>query len=215
MFVKIWMQQDIISVSSNTTIAEADRLLQDHPFRHLPVVEHGELLGIISGTDITRAMPSTIDASLSPEDKMMLSQAKVSMFMTESPVTTTPLASLESVALQMSTHKIGAVPVLENNTLVGIITESDILRAFAEILSGDSHGARIEIQIGHDSLELYTMIDICKQHKMSLTAITVYRDFSPDQQLITLRVSGERIDEMVDALWDSGIKVNQVVMDGS
>ncbi len=213
MFVKIWMQQDIISVTSNTTIAEADMLLQDHSFRHLPVVEQGELLGIISGTDITRAMPSTIDASLSPEDKMMLSQAKVSMFMAETPVTTTPLASLESVALQMSTYKIGAVPVLESNTLAGIITESDILRAFAEILSGDGHGARIEIQIGHDSLELYTVIEICKQYQLCLTSITVYRDFSPDQQLITLRVSGERVDEMIDGLWDSGIKVNQVLKD--
>ncbi|MBU1138359.1 MAG: hypothetical protein KKA76_05230, partial [Proteobacteria bacterium] len=92
-------------------------------------------------------------------------------------------------------------------------TESDIFKAFIEILGAGEEGARVEVQVGRDRSAIYTVIEICNQFDIELTAITVYRNFSPDQQLLTLRVSGEKLEQMVDALWKAGAKVNRIIMD--
>ncbi|HID69758.1 MAG TPA: CBS domain-containing protein [Desulfobacterales bacterium] len=210
MFIKLWMQQDVITVDQETSIGEAKEITQHHNFRHLPVVEGKKLIGIITQTDINKALPAAIDSSFTPENRIIASHAKVSSFMVADPVTVHPMDPLEKVALLMQRFKIGAVPVIEDEQLIGIITESDIFKAFAEILSGDEKGARIEMQIGHETTAIHTITEICKQFEMNITAITLYRNFSPDHQLLTIRVNGREIEKLIDALWKSGAKVNRV-----
>jgi acetoin utilization protein AcuB len=213
MFIKLWMHQDVVTIEKETPIAQAKELLLQHDFRHLPVMEDEKLLGIITQSDIDKALPSAIDASLSPEERIIAAQAKVSSFMTANPVTANPLDPLENVALQMHRFKIGALPVLEEDRLVGIITENDIFQAFTEILGAANKDTRIEIQIPRSRDAVYEIINICKRFEMHLNAITVYKNFSPEQQLLTIRVNGAAIDDLVDALWKSGAKVNRVVKD--
>ena len=210
MFIKLWMQQDVITVDQETSIGEAKEIMQQHNFRHLPVTEGEKLIGIITQTDIDRALPAAIDSSVTHESRMIAAHAKVSSFMVADPVTVQPLDPLEKAALLMQRFKMGAVPVVKDEQLVGIITESDVLKALSEILNGDKTGARIEMQIGLESSAIYTITEICRQFKMNLTAITLYRNFSPKHQLLTIRVNGRELDEMIDALWKSGAKVNRV-----
>lgn len=211
MFIKLWMHQDVVTIEKETPITQAKEIFQQHNFRHLPVLEDDKLLGIITQSDIDKALPSALDASLSPEDRIIAAQAKVSSFMTGDPVTAHPLDPLENVALLMHRFKIGAVPVVEEGRLVGIITENDIFKAFTEILGADNADTRIEIQIPKKGDAIYAIMEICKQFNMHLNAITVYTNFSPDQQLLTIRVNGGAIDALVGALWDSGAKVNRVL----
>ena len=213
MFIKLWMHQDVITIDKETPIAQAKEILQQHNFRHLPVVEEEKLLGIITQSDIDKALPSSIDASLTPEDRILANQAKVSSFMTGDPVTAYPLDPLENVALLMHRFKIGAVPVVEDGKLIGMITENDIFKAFTEILGAENRDTRIEIQISKNRGAIHAITDICKRFDMHLNAITVYKNFSPEHQLLTIRVNGTAIDDMVDALWKSGAKVNQVLRD--
>ncbi|MBU0945246.1 MAG: CBS domain-containing protein [Proteobacteria bacterium] len=213
MFVKLWMQQDFISVDQDASLAEAQAILAEHNFRHLLVVEIEKLMGIISQTDIQKALPSAMDSSLKPHERILAAQAKVSSFMTTTPITADPMDPLEDIAILMRKFKIGAVPVLKDQKIVGIITESDIFRAFVEILGGGEEGARVEIEIGKDSSAIYTVIDICKQFDIELIAITVLRNFSPDRQLLTLRLKGKKLEQMVDGLWKAGTKVNRILMD--
>lgn len=210
MFIKLWMQQDITTVDADTPIGEANKIITQSHFRHLPVVEDSTLVGIITQSDIHRALPSAIDSSSSPEKTIIATQAKVSSFMTHSPVTAHPMDPLEDVAILMRRFKIGAVPVVENDELLGIITETDIFQAFAEILGGGESGARIELQIQNNGAAVYKITDICKDFNMQLLAITIFKNYSPDHQLLTIRVTGDQIENMVDALWNSGAKVNRV-----
>jgi len=214
MFIKLWMNQDVIFIDKETPLGQAKEIIDQHKFRHLPVLEEERLVGIITQTDIFKALPSAVDASLGPEDLIIAAHAKVSSFMAANPITAHPMDPLEKVALLMRKFKVGAVPVVEDGKLVGIITETDIFQAFIEILGADTGGARIELQISNDGSAIYTITDICKQFNVNLTAITVYRNFSHDQQLLTIRVNGEKVDAMVDALWDSGAKVNRVLIEG-
>lgn len=213
MFIKLWMKQDIVTIDKETPLGQAKEIIDQHRFRHLPVLEEEKLLGIITKTDINKALPSAVDASLGPGNSLISTHAKVSSFMTTNPVTAHPMDPLEKVALLMRKFKIGAVPVVENDKLVGIITETDIFQAFTEILGAETAGARIELRISNDGTAIYAITDICKQFNMNLTAITVYRNFSHDQQLLTIRVNGEELDDMVDALWNSGAKVNRVTLE--
>ena len=213
MFIKLWMHQDVVTINKETPLGQAKEIIDQHKFRHLPVLEEEKLVGIITQTDIYKALPSAVDASLGPENFIIAAHAKVSSFMAANPVTAHPMEPLEKVALLMRKFKIGAVPVVEDDKLVGIITETDIFQAFTEILGANSSGARIELRISNDGTAIYAITDICKQFNMNLTAIAVYRNFSHDQQLLTIRVNGEELEDMVDALWNSGAKVNRVILE--
>jgi acetoin utilization protein AcuB len=216
MFIKLWMQQDVISIDTEAPISQAIEILQQYNFRHLPVVKEEKLVGIITQTDINKALPSAVDSSLTPENKIILAtQAKVSSFMANNPITAHPMDPLENAALLMHRFKIGAVPVVEDEELVGIITETDIFQAFAEILGAENTGARIELQIKKNGAAIHEITNICKQFDINLIAISVYKNFSHDHQLLTIRVNGEEMDNMVDALWKSGAKVNRILRGNS
>jgi len=212
MFIKLWMHQEVVTVNGDTPLGQAKEIIDQHHFRHLPVVENEKLIGIITQTDINKALPSAVDASVSSEDTIIATQAKVSAFMAINPITAHPMDPLEKVALLMQKFKVGAVPVVEDEKLVGIITETDIFQAFTEILGAEQPGARIELQIHKDGAAINAITAICQRFEMDLTAITVFRNFSQDQQLLTIRVNGKAIDDMVDALWESGAKVNRITM---
>lgn len=133
--------------------------------------------------------------------------------MTSSPVTTDPMEPLEMAANTMRKNKIGSLPVVNaNGTLIGIITEADIGRALMDILGVGKGGARIELQTGKTARELYETFEIFKDFDMTVSSVAVYPDFSETQQLLTIRVQGDDLDAMLDALWKSGCKVHRIMI---
>jgi len=215
MFIKLWMQRDVVTIAPDTPLGEAAEIIRQNSFRHLPVVKDEKLVGIITQKDINQALPSAIDSSLGSENRVIAAQAKISSFMVNQPITASPMDPLENVALLMRKFKIGAVPVVENDKLVGIVTETDIFRAFTEIMGVRETGSRIELQIKNNSTAVYKVVEICKEFNMELNAISVYKNFSHEHQLLTIRVSGEEMDQLIDALWDSGAKINQILAGGN
>ena len=212
MFVKLWMHEEIITIHSDGTIAEAEQLMTRHSIRRLPVVDDdNQLLGILSKEDIHNALPSIIDANFNENARALAHQAKVVSFMTVNPITTDPGEPLEKVAATMRKHKIGGIPVVVQNKLVGIITESDIFQAFIEILGGNAEGVRVEMSIGNKAEALYRTLDLFKKHEMLLLSLTVCNDFSADSRLLTIRFCGEEIDALIDDLWSNGCKINSII----
>jgi acetoin utilization protein AcuB len=130
--------------------------------------------------------------------------------MTRSPVTVEPSTPLEQAALMMRTHKFGSLLVMQNDELVGIITETNVFDAFLEVLGAKKQGARIEIKIDHKAASFYAMLQVFKKCEMTILSITVFPDFSEDYQLVTLKVQGENMDRLIDALWDSGLQINRL-----
>lgn len=210
MFTKLWMQQDVIQVGADTSIGEANEILTRHRFRHLPVTDGKTLLGIITSTDLTKAMPSPVDSEISPEDHIIAQQVKVSAFMTANPVTVSPMTPLEEVANLLKKYKIGAIPVVENNVLIGIITESDIFEAFRAIMDGEINDIRIVMLIDKDQSAIYKVIDCCKEFKATINSISLYSDYSSKQQLMTIRINSKHKDELLSAMWDLNVKIDQI-----
>lgn len=127
-----WMTTDVVCVSGATSIREAAELMKARRIRHLPVMERTRLIGIVTDRDVRDAMPSQA-ASLESDNRLdLLDKVTVRDIMTTRVVGVSPDVSIAKAAGLMCRNKIGSLPVLDEETLVGIITESDILRAVAE-----------------------------------------------------------------------------------
>ncbi|MFQ5847498.1 MAG: CBS domain-containing protein [Candidatus Methylomirabilales bacterium] len=132
MRVQDWMTAEVVTVGGSTSLREAAELMTSRKFRHLPVVEEGRLVGIVSERDLRQAMPSQVmSRALQGSDKL-LDKACVRDIMTRRVVGVSPEVPIGKAAALMARNKIGCLPVLEGEALVGIITGSDILHAVAE-----------------------------------------------------------------------------------
>jgi acetoin utilization protein AcuB len=207
MFVKLWMKTDVITLAPDQTLAEAEALMQQNRIRRLPVVAGPSLVGILTREDIQKAISAGGDES----SRLIAAQGKVAAHMTRNPISADPMDPLEDIALAMRRNKIGGIPIIENKTLVGIITESDIFRALTEILGAGKNGARVEMKIGQSSKELFQVVKLCKQFDVAITAISIYQDFSPEHRLLTLRLDRDELDDLIDSLRQSGCQINRII----
>ena len=207
MFVKLWMKTDVITLAPDQTLAEAEALMQQNRIRRLPVVAGPSLIGILTREDIQKAISAGGDES----SRLIAAQGKVAAHMTRNPISADPMDPLEDIALAMRRNKIGGIPIIEDKTLVGIITESDIFRALTEILGAGKNGARVEMKIGQSSKELFQVVKLCKQFDVAITAISIYQDFSPEHRLLTLRLDGDELDDLIDSLRQSGCQINRIM----
>lgn len=126
--VQDWMTHGVITVSPQTTLPVAHRMMTDNEVRRMPVAdENGKLVGIVTLSDI-RSVETSPSTSLSMwELNYLLSRMTVGEIMARDPVTITDSASIGKAALTMLEHKISGLPVVDDDgVLIGIITESDI-----------------------------------------------------------------------------------------
>ncbi|MDX1664692.1 MAG: CBS domain-containing protein [Candidatus Promineifilaceae bacterium] len=127
--VREWMTPEPITATPDTTLPHAHRLLMENRIRRLPVVEKGRLVGIITRGDIRGAQPSDATSLTIWEMNYLLSQLKLKSLMTPRPITVHEDATIAEAARLMLRHKVSGLPVVDaGDTLVGIITESDIFR---------------------------------------------------------------------------------------
>ena len=140
MRVKDLMISDPITITSRSTISKAIELMKNNSIRHLPVVKKGKKLrGFVTLSDLKQGfMPS------------MLTDINLADLIIEDPITVHPEEDIEIAAQLIYKYKIGGMPVVENGKLVGIITESDILRAFIELMGLLTDSSRIDVLIGND-----------------------------------------------------------------
>ena len=131
--VKDWMTSEVISVSSSSTLPDAYWLMLENKIRRAPVIDKGILIGMVTMEDIRRGEPPIGLGLDLVKISNKLSKMTVHRVMTSNPKTISHSASLIDAARLMLEQKISALPVLDGDKLVGIITESDIFRAFVEI----------------------------------------------------------------------------------
>ncbi|MEJ5246957.1 MAG: CBS domain-containing protein [Caldilinea sp.] len=130
--VQDWMRENPVTITPDATLAEAQELMTEHEVRRLPVVENGELVGIITYSDILRQIPPLREEEEADHATVLLNQRTVGEVMTYSPITINPSATIQEAAERMLEYQVSGLPVVRNNKVVGIITESDIFRLVVE-----------------------------------------------------------------------------------
>jgi len=126
--VRNWMTPNPITITPQTTLPEAHRLMDEHYIRRLPVIKQGKLVGIVTRGDIRQAQASNATTLSVYELNYLLDQIPAKEFMAYRPITISPDAPIAEAARLMLQYKIGGLPVIENGELVGIITETDLCR---------------------------------------------------------------------------------------
>jgi acetoin utilization protein AcuB len=127
------MRREPLTVSPSETVGQADEIMTDNRFRQLPVVQDGELIGIITDRDIRSFLSGSLSTNLEAREKAL--STKVSEIMTPEPLTLSPDDDLQEAVELFIEEKIGGIPVVDAvEGLVGIVTCVDLLRCFLERL---------------------------------------------------------------------------------
>jgi acetoin utilization protein AcuB len=131
MRVRDMMTKDVITVPAEMPVLEARQLMVQKRIRHLLVTENGKLVGIITDRDIRLNLPSPATSLSVWEVNYLLARLTVGEVMTRSVIVIDSERAVAEAARIMVEHKIGALPVVDGGRLVGIVTESDFVRAAA------------------------------------------------------------------------------------
>jgi len=175
MFVKNRMTANPFTVTPDTTVPHALTVMTQHSIRHLPVVQDDKVVGVISKNDIAAVSPSPATSLSSSELTYLMGKLKVAQAMSRHPIVISPDALLEEAALAMRDNKIQMLPVVENGSLVGVITESAIFDAFIEILGFRERGTRLTIDTVDAPGVLARLAQITSRHHANIQHLAVYR----------------------------------------
>ncbi len=215
MFVSMWMTKDVMTVTPEVSVTAIAKLMADKRIRRLPVVDaDGKLLGLVSSQDVLHAFPADVNPFAFMSGKApdaATSKLKAIDVMLSTPLTTTPEAPIEAVARQMRDHKVGALLVMRNEHLAGLITESDIFRAFAGLFDPDTHGVRITFDnaTGQDVFPL--IADVTHHHRLRVMSfVSLHKHERP---LCVVQVTGtpSGIEAMLNDIWKSHHQVMSVI----
>jgi len=130
--VKSLMNEKLVTVSADERLDTVDDIMALGQVRHLPVVKGGDLVGIVSQRDLLRASLSSISNVGLGEKRAFLNSVKIREIMSPAVITITPGTTVQEAAEIMADEKIGCLPVVDNNRLVGMVTETDLLHYMAE-----------------------------------------------------------------------------------
>lgn len=207
MFVKDFMTKDPVTARPETPVLEAIRLLKEKGFRRLPILKDGRLVGLVTEKDLKDAMPSKATTLSVWEMNYLLSKLTVEEVMVRSVITIQAEAPLEEAALLMEERKIGALPVMEGERLVGIITVTDVMRAFTEVMGLKEGGVRLTLDIPDVPGALAQMAQAVVPSNI-VSVVTAGKEGG--YRRIVLRVVGEGAEGVADRLKAAGERVVDV-----
>jgi len=182
MFVEKWMTPSPQTILPEASISFVAMEMSRLKFRHFPVAEltrNGKrLVGIVSKYDIARGFP----AHLNPFSIEVVEDSvsrPVSSVMTKKVITTTPDCPIEEAARTLRSNRIGALPVLRENRLVGIITESDVFEAFINMTAAKSGGARILVESDAPDNPVPIVLQLSRQYRVDILSMVSFHENSP------------------------------------
>jgi acetoin utilization protein AcuB len=208
MKIKDVMTRNPITADSETLVVDAQRIMKENNIRRLPIVDKGKLVGIVTKHDLLEASPSPATSLSVFELNYLLSKMKVKEIMKKNPLTLTPDTPFEEALRLGQEKKIGSFPVVENGKLVGIATESDIIRFVTRVLGIKEEGSRITIEgLGGKLGDLEKIVSIANQHHtVILSMMSLPRPGNKDW-MIVLRLKTNDPDPVVKDFKKAGFNV--------
>ena len=213
MFVSNWMKENPVTVTSDTLVIDAKKIMKEHGFRRLPVLEGKKLVGIVTLNTLREAQPSSATSLSIHELNYLLAKMTVADIMTKKVITCPPDITLEKAAILGTKHQIGALPVVDEGRLVGIITESDIYRAFLTMLGANKvPSSRVTIEdFPQDQDAIIKVINILDELKLTLCSLAAVDDVPVyGRRQLVFRVLEVQTDNLKDKLAAAGFKVTSI-----
>ena len=167
------MIQDVITLLPTNTVGDALEIMRVKKVRHLPIItEDRAVVGIITDRDLKEVIPSI----LSNDKDQNLYETQVSTIMTQNPIIGHPMDFVEEAAVIFYNNKIGSLPIVSNNKLVGIITETDLLYKYIELTGAHQPGSQIEVRVPNIPGILFEVSKVFHDQKTNVLSVLVYPD---------------------------------------
>jgi len=167
MLVRDIMRSPAVTVSADTTLENAYRTMREKGIRHLPVLEEGRLVGVITDRDLRLATSVLAPSPFSPG-------SRVSGVMCTRPLTADPTDPIEDAARIMRERKIGCLPVLDGARLIGIVTGLDLLDALIRMTGVDKPSGRLEVRLLDLPGELARLAGFLSDRELNIHSILSY-----------------------------------------
>jgi CBS domain-containing protein len=130
------MEEKVVTISVGDRLSTVEDIMTLGGVRHMPVVRAGRLVGVVSERDLLRASLSSLDPRRQ-ERRAFLEAIDISQVMSAPPVVVAVDSPVEEAARIMADNRIGCLPVMQGEELVGMVTETDLLRYFADLVTPD------------------------------------------------------------------------------
>lgn len=204
------MSRPVISIHPDMPIQDALNMMHKEHLRRLPVVDkRGKLVGIVSERDLLHASPSDATSLSVWELNYLISKITVDGIMTKEVITITEDTPLEEAARLMADGKVGCMPVMHDDELVGIITETDLFKVFLELLGARESGVRLTVLLPDLPGELAKLTQAIFILGGNIIALGTFLGESPENREVTVKVGGvelqalkEAVEPIVDRLID-------------
>ena len=207
MFVRDYMTKDPLSISPKTTYPDAIRLMREHKIRRLPVVKKGKLIGVVVEKDLLSNQPSPATTLSIHEMYSLLENLKVKQMMSSPVFTATVNCPMEAAAGIMIKNKIGCLPVMDGNDLVGIITETDIFKAFVSVLGGYAEGIRLTVDLPDEVGKLAEVAKLIAEANGNILAVTTTNINQDENSEVTIKETGADAEALKKLLDEADISV--------
>jgi len=207
MRVKDLMSTNVVAVDEDTSVHDAKKIMEAHKIRRLPVMRKGKLVGLVTLRMLLEAAPSPATALSMHELHYLLAKMTVKQIMVRDPHTVSPDMPAEE-ALQLGQEMgYGAFPVVDNGKLVGIITESDIVRVMTRVLGVRVKGKRIDLKVTKQFGNMQRIMAILDERKAVLLSLMTFMRPKEDDYMIILRIQTKNTDPIVKELTSAGFTV--------
>ena len=189
------MTPNPLTIPRQASARQALQIIDTHHLRHLPVVDHqNQLVGIVSEKDLLRASPD----------------APVQQIMTTQVITVTEYTPLEEAARVMADHKISSLPVMRDDRLVGIITETDLFQLFMELLGAREEGVRLTLLVPEEQGILASLTAEIANLGGNILALGTFQGEDPTNRMVTVKVANAPTEKLLAIMEALGMEIVDV-----
>jgi acetoin utilization protein AcuB len=190
MLIKERMSHPVITVHPELPIMEALNRMRKEHVRRFPVVDKGgRLVGIVSEGDLLHAAPSDVTSLSIWEIHYLVGKIKVEKVMTTKVTTITEDTPLEEAARIMADQKIGALPVVRDGDVVGIITETDLFKVLLEMTAAREPGVRLDVMVPKAAGELAKLTRAIYEAGGNILALGTFLGETSENLEVTIKVA--------------------------
>src|SRR5918994_7392172 len=200
------MTREVVTLGPEASAAEAWSVCQELGIRHLPVVEAGRLVGLVSDRDLRDVSPPRGSGG----ERDTLGWVGLRDIMSTDLVTIHPLDTIEHAAREIYDRKIGCLPVVADGELVGIITSSDMMRTLIELVGAHGRGSWVEVEVPNEPGTLADDTDVIRDRKVNIGGVFLGPADRETNRVIVLRLETAKPAGTVRALEDAGYRVTTV-----
>lgn len=215
MFVYRKMTHNPVVIPSTTRVVEAMEIMEKNDFRRLPIVDAGNLVGIITDRDLRDVSPSPATTLSVHELKYLLDKMLVRDIMKKNVITINEAATIEEAALALYIHKISGLVVVDGSgCVVGILTSTDIFKCFVDVMGLSSGKTRLTLVVNDNIGVLQDITEVFK--KLSINITSMVNDYLSDGTVeMVIRADITDISPISEQLVAAGYTITHIAKIGS